>query len=323
MATLGVGIVCWLFWLNRDRLQQLITQPVRKLPLALGTVSCVFSVLLTFCRWSMLVWSQGLPFRLRDGFRIGFIGYLFNQVIPGAVSGDLVKAVLLAREQDRRTVAIATVVIDRIVGMYALVLVAGLSAACFWSELAATRELRLLATWVAGVSGVGTIGFALLFTPLLYRPRLVRALVRLPLVGGALGEVLRAMSVYHERRRVILLAVLMSMVAHVGFIGSLWGAARSLPGDQWPLRVHYVVAPIGLSVNAIPLSPGGLGVGEAGMQQLFGLVGGDGAKAFVMMLAYRVMSWLIALAGVPYLVVSFGETRRAVAEAQEAPSPSS
>ena len=40
---------------------------------------------------------------LRDAMRLGFIGNVFNLVIPGAVGGDIVKGAFLCREQARKT----------------------------------------------------------------------------------------------------------------------------------------------------------------------------------------------------------------------------
>ena len=135
------------------------------------------------------------------------------------------------------------------------------------------------------------------------------------LSGNAQVKILGAMAVYHGKQRVVLLGVVMSIAVHLGLVSSLFCAALALrPG--WPARVHYVLAPIGLTINAIPLTPGGAGLGEGGMQFLFNSVGEDGAIAFAMMVAFRAMCWLIALVGVRFLVASFTETRQAIAEAQ-------
>jgi uncharacterized protein (TIRG00374 family) len=313
-VALGLGILGYLLWVNRADLTRLLDQPKRWSCLAVAFAFCATAIVTTFLRWFVLVWAQGLPFRLQDSLRIGFIGYMFNQIIPGAVSGDLVKAVLLAREQQRRTVAISTVAIDRIVGLYAMSLVAALAATLFWTDIQSNAQLRTLATWVCGVAGVGTVGMIVLFTPLLYRDTWMRRFERLPLVGGVVRELLCTMRVYLDRRAVVVVAVAMSLVVHTCLILSLYFTASAF--GPWPLRVHAVVAPMGLAVNAIPLTPGGIGLGEGAMQKLFELAGQHGATALGMMLSYRVINWLLALGGVPYLIMSLGETRRAMAEAQ-------
>ena len=53
-------------------------------------------------------------------------------MIPGSVSGDLFKAYFIAKEQSRRTIAVATIFLDRIVGLVALVNVVALLGCIFW-----------------------------------------------------------------------------------------------------------------------------------------------------------------------------------------------
>jgi len=69
----------------------------------------------------------GVPFRLIDSLRLSFVGTFFNLVIPGAVGGDLVKAAYLARMNLPRTQAIATLLIDRVVGLVGLFYLAAIA----------------------------------------------------------------------------------------------------------------------------------------------------------------------------------------------------
>ena len=52
---------------------------------AMGLYLC--GLMLSYARWLILVRAVRIPFRWRDAFRLGFIGALFNFVIPGAVAG--------------------------------------------------------------------------------------------------------------------------------------------------------------------------------------------------------------------------------------------
>ena len=53
--------------------------------------------------------------------RIGLIGFFYNSVLPGSVGGDIIKAAAIAREQSRRTIAVATVIMDRVIALWGLV----------------------------------------------------------------------------------------------------------------------------------------------------------------------------------------------------------
>jgi uncharacterized membrane protein YbhN (UPF0104 family) len=70
------------------------------------------------------------------------------------------------------------------------------------------------------------------------------------------------------------------------------------------------LAPFGLLVNMIPLSPGGLGIGEQGFQSLFALAGGtQGGNAFLLS---RIFFSSPALIGLAVLIQSFIKAHRVI-----------
>src|SRR5579863_6733435 len=120
----AIGILAWLYYQNRQAIGGIARAPKNwnYAVLAFGLIAG--SSLITFGRWYLLVRAQAFAFELKDAVRYVFVGMVMNYVAPGAVGGDLFKAVLLARDQtSRRTVAVATVLLDRILGMLALFLV--------------------------------------------------------------------------------------------------------------------------------------------------------------------------------------------------------
>ena len=120
---------------------------------------CFLAVVLSIVRWYFLVRALELPFRLRDAFRLGFLGYLLNFFSLGNVGGDLFKAVFIAREQHgRRAEAVATVVVDRVIGLYVLFLVA--TTAIFWTGLwsSSVREIQVVCRATLICTVVGGVG---------------------------------------------------------------------------------------------------------------------------------------------------------------------
>ena len=79
-------------------------------------------------------------FTLRAAILLGFIGNVFNLVIPGAVGGDLIKAAYLVRMHVKKTQAIASMVIDRILGLLGLFILAAIAGALAWSVGARRRS---------------------------------------------------------------------------------------------------------------------------------------------------------------------------------------
>src|SRR5262249_19578568 len=125
---IGLTLLVWVIWKNWGPspdgtsmgLSGALQRPIHFLPLLLGVLICFASVLLTFVRWFLLVRAQGLPFTSPAALRLGLMGYFFNNFLPSSVGGDILKAAGIARVQSRRTVAVATVLIDRIIGLCGL-----------------------------------------------------------------------------------------------------------------------------------------------------------------------------------------------------------
>ena len=90
------------------------------------------ATLITLLRWYILVRAQDLPVTLNDAMRLGLIGCFYNAFLPGSVGGDIIKAAYLARGQTRRTVAVATVIMDRVIALWGLIWFVAVLGSCFW-----------------------------------------------------------------------------------------------------------------------------------------------------------------------------------------------
>ena len=63
------------------------------------------------------------------------------------------------------------------------------------------------------------------------------------------------------------------------------------------LTEHFLIVPIGLTIQALFPAPGGLGGGEFGFGKLYKLIGSPEAMGVVGSLAQRIITWSMALAG--------------------------
>jgi uncharacterized protein (TIRG00374 family) len=265
------------------------------------------SVFLTFVRWYILVRAVELPFRVFDAFRLGFIGLFFNNFMPGSVGGDVIKAAVLAREQDRRTIAVATVIMDRAIALWALIWFVGLLGAGFWMSgllvgqgAEQCRKIVTIAWIIVGVSGLVWIALGML--PDWRARRFAGRLERLPKVGTAVAELWRAVWMYRCRPRAVGSVLLLSWVGHVGFVFLFYYAALTLwqpdSGELIPsLSQHFLIVPIGLVIQAAPFFPGGAGIGELGFGLLYQWLGCSEASGVLGSLVQRVINWTLGLLG--------------------------
>ncbi len=288
-------------------------EPIHYGYLGLAFLCFAIGLPITLVRWFVLVRAQDLPFTIGSAFRLGLIGLFFNTFLPGSVGGDLVKAAGIAREQSRRTVAVATVVMDRIVGLWGLCWLVALLGGAFWLSgmLESIKpEAQGPSKFVVGSSLVlvaaSMLGWLLL--GLLTEVQAVRfagRLERLPKVGGSAAEFWRAIWMYRRRQGSVFLALALSVVGFLGFVPSFYFGAHAL-GDAAPntvptLTEHFLFVPIGLVVQAAVPLPGGVGASEFGFGKLFSWFGCPEPNGVLASLVQRVVTWTIGLLG--YLAV--------------------
>ncbi|MDQ6631093.1 MAG: flippase-like domain-containing protein, partial [Verrucomicrobiota bacterium] len=83
-------------------------------------------ILLGVLRWRITLAAQGLHLPMRRALAISFIAHFFNSFLLGSTGGDLIKAYYAAREtHHKKTQAVVTVFVDRLIGLWAMLIFAG------------------------------------------------------------------------------------------------------------------------------------------------------------------------------------------------------
>jgi uncharacterized protein (TIRG00374 family) len=323
---LSAAIIGYLVW-NSTRGQKNVNvfanlrdQPKDWPVLAAAWACCTAAVLLTFIRWWYLVRALEIPCRFADAIRISFWGYLFNLAPLGIVAGDLVKAVMLDHEhRGYRAKALASVLVDRILGLYVLFVVAtaAILLTGFWRIddplIWWTCELTFVLT------AVGTVGMVALLGPDLSEGRSIRLLGRIPRVGRPLESLILAMRMYHHKPVVVAVSSLATVGVHSLFAIGCWLIACGLPGNHLSLGEHFVVMPLSSAMGVLPLAMGPL---EFVLDLLYARVSAATGltiikgQGFVVALAYRIITILTALLGAPYYFANRREVSEVIHEAE-------
>jgi hypothetical protein len=245
--------------------------------------------------------------------RLTFLGLFFNLVMPGLTGGDLPKALLVVREHpERRAAALATVVIDRLVGLWTLI---ALATCVIW--IGGDHFGPLL--WpAAGLFAVATVGMAFLLLP---GPRRLlgidRLIPRLP-QAERLKQLEEAALSYHQHPLELLFAFLLSLGNHLFVMGGIYAIGRAF-GDQLGFGTYIGIVPVASIITALPISPGGWGVGEAAFGTLFEMMGAGMALGVAVSVTYRLCNAAFGLLGGIFLLLPGGaEMRDEVREAESA-----
>ena len=239
----------------------------------------VFAFLLTFggvvgtyFRWYMLVRTLDLPFRIGDALRLGFLGYLLNFVSLGSVGGDLFKAIFIAREQtSRRAEAVASVIADRVIGLYALlVLASGTTLAGTLSgTLSGQSELlKRVGQMTLLMTATGAL-MVVLFAKIPVE-KLTTTLGRFPLrIGAVSRRLVEALALYRRSPKVVAVALAVSVVTHGMFVVALHLIASGILEASPTLAEHFLIGPVAFVAGAVPFMPAGLGALELALDVMY------------------------------------------------------
>jgi hypothetical protein len=311
------AIIAWLVTgiVRNKSFSQMWDEPKQWDLLALAALLCLLATIVTIVRWHFLVRAVDLPLKLRDTLRLGFLGYLYNFVLPGGVGGDFVKGGFLAREQPgRRAEAVLTVLVDRIVGLYGLFLLA--TGAILFTGMwhADSPDVRFACRVMFWATGVSTIVLAISAMPGFSQGPISRWLHELPRVGALIERINRASRMYYRHWSVLTVAIVLTVIAQSMYSVGIWLVATALMSNAPTLGEHLVIVPMAMITGVLPLAPNGLGTFEALVEfmyrQLMGANAIEGA-GFIVCLGYRLITVLIAIVG----AVIYFFNRREVAEA--------
>jgi uncharacterized membrane protein YbhN (UPF0104 family) len=310
-ALAGV-LLFWVIRQNWDKILEVFQKPVKYQFFAIGLAIYLAALLITFFRWHQLVKAQGLVFSFRDAVRLGFIGNIFNLVIPGAVGGDVIKAGFLCRMQpEKKPQAVASMVLDRILGLLGLILLASIAGA--FNFRAGDRDVRILIGVIWSALAAGLIGLAVVFSPGLYRPlnRLVKGKGKLE----AIVRELEAIGLAYRQNLGRVIAMLgVSTFVHSLYVLAFFSASLAIFEKLPTLAQHYLMVPLALFTTAVPLPFGAIGLADGISGKLFELV--DQHEGAIAMMAFRVLMYG---SGIVSACVYLANLRQVREIAEEAP----
>jgi hypothetical protein len=278
----GVLLLAFLAWRARGEqaLERLLTGEKHLGWLVLGVLLVAASVVLGFVRWRLVARAARIDLPLGEALRVGALGFAANFVALGNVGGDVVKATLVAkRRPGKRAVAVTTVLVDRAMGLFALLAFASSAIVATGHALAGAgpEVLRLLSQSTLAITAVAAACVAVALGMPGWLEACARIVSKLPLSGEPLGRVaLRAAEiarVYRGGWRWLAAAFAVGIVTDALFVLSMVAVACALPLARPGVVEHFFIVPLSMIAGALPISPSGLGTVEATVELLYEILG--------------------------------------------------
>lgn len=277
----------------------------------------MLSPLWTGLRWHLLLRAEQFDLHWWTSLHLTCVGYLFDAVGIGATGGDAVKGYALYKHAPpgRRTDAIMTVLVDRLIGLISMALMS--MAGCTWLVLSGDNAFRTIGALMSFLTIALLIGFTIPFA------RSFDFIPRLMYKWGKLGRfparVYETLGHYRQHRTEIGLSFFFSLLNQAGLVAAAWLIYRAyaLNFTTYPDAVNWLhsgpegalqgvelwaLLPTGFLAGMVGLF-GGFGPGEFGLAAAFNITY-SGPHAFevgtMLMLGFHAVQVFSRVVGLPF-----------------------
>jgi uncharacterized membrane protein YbhN (UPF0104 family) len=210
-------------------------------------------------RWVLLLRASGTPITAGAAARIFLVSSFVGSFLPAGVGGDAARAYALAQRTSQRGAAVASVAIDRILGVVAIALMGAIGVAAYAGQ---RQDPQVQALAISSAAAVLVLSLGAVWAD-----RWIRWLpdgwhhwtpVRLPL------RIADAMAEYRGTPRTLLAVFALSVLVQLLRIVQAYGLGLGL-GLTVPFAYYLVFMPIGLLMLLLPISVSGFGLPQGVM----------------------------------------------------------
>jgi glycosyltransferase 2 family protein len=246
-------------------------------------------------RWQYIVVKCGAPITFKSAYYYTMVGWFFNQTLPSTVGGDAARVYLLARGGAGWRIASYSVLVDRGIGLFFLVI---LVAICLpWSLVLIKDQVgRIALTTIA----IGGIAAALGFAALALVPE---ALADRWWVTRHVAGVAKVLLQLCRSTRTAFTISALSILIHLLTVVAAWGAAKSFAAPLSLADALILVPPVML-ISIIPISIAGWGVREGLMVVAFGYAGLPQSDGLMVSLLIGFAMFIVGIFGAIWWVLT-------------------
>ncbi|MBF0252274.1 MAG: flippase-like domain-containing protein [Candidatus Omnitrophica bacterium] len=295
---ISLGLLSFLVYLMRGDLGQIAEILIRcnynYIFLAIS-LFFVTSFMLSY-RLKIVFEGENLAISFWESLQLTFMGYFFNNFMPSAVGGDIVKAHLSVKDKANRIKSYASVMMDRIIGLYSFVLLAAFAL--------------LVDKGTINIKSIKIAVFALVFGGILIFVIIINEKVahlaekfflkiKMGNIGEKLDSVYKIIHDYRNKLDVVGKSVLVSLVSQSIYFYMIYLFFRSLDSNM-PIGIVFLVMPLVTFMAMIP-SLGGLGVREGAIVALFSPICGKENAFAASMLLLLGLFFISFVGGIIYL----------------------
>lgn len=306
--TVAGALIAWL--INKGELDfSKLTLIFEKIETALITLAIwmIGPNILCSLRWHILLVGAGYTVSRLRVLKLNLIGLFFNTAMPGSVGGDLIKTVYIIRDDRGKGIAPAlmSAILDRVLGLCGMFTI-GFTITILNFQLVLENEL-LRPIFLISMGFIIFMVFAFFLVRIEYKNTRdpILKILNSKIIGfKILRKLYLALRQYHKHQKHLIAGFILTILNQLilfsffSFITTLVIDIDSL-ADIAGLAMVY---PVGILITALPISPGGLGVGHIAFEELFKIINlTHGANIFNIFILSQLA--LNILGVVPYILL--------------------
>ncbi len=211
-------------------------------------------------RWHLLLKDQGFEVPVSYLMRSYAIAMFFNNLLPSTIGGDGYRAFDTTKQGVPKTQSLAIVLVERFLGLFALMMFALLAFSMAAGIVTRTENLWI---WVVCIFSAMTFGVWLIF----FRGSsgsLPGFITRLP--GGSIltkliSKIQDAFAPFRGRTKVLTMTMLISLLFQLNVIFHYYLISEAL-GLDVGFNYYLVFIPLSIFIQTLPVSINGIGVRE-------------------------------------------------------------
>lgn len=298
-ALMAFGVV------DFSALQGVVSNPVTVLTL----VSLCFAMyLISIVRWQILLSCQSIEISNFQAANSVFLSLFLNSFLPGGgISGDAVRmAYITSKAPSRKAEGVLSIFIDRGLGLYAVITLGALSGLLLMLKGVNDPLFVSLAVLAfAGMIGIPIAGL-LLYVFVEKNGKFRCFLTKKPVgtIRDIAIRIVNSIGLYIQTPGKIFQALALSLFIQVLVVVGMLVLGAALNHEEMP-AVGFAFATLwGVVSNLLPITPGGLGVGEMAFDRVSHMLLDNTSEAGfgTVFLGFRVLAMVATLPG---LVVCF------------------
>lgn len=216
-------------------------------------------------RWKILLGAQGVEARYRQLFSYYFMAAFFNTFLPSTIGGDTIRAVESKKHTGSATTSIMVVIIERLTGLMALVLIVAIGLAIkFFQGPSTQREVWIFLVLVLG-------GFIVAIVCL--HPRVAPSILKLfkkilpAKIYGLAEKAYQAVAAYYRKPSALFGALGISLIFQFNMVIYYYLIASALHQNPDPVDFMTKVPVMIFLLMTVP-AINGLGIRTAGFKGL-------------------------------------------------------